>query len=204
MTFLEEYDQHYAPRLGIRADGFKKMFELLSVMHKPMIVETGCARMKDNWEGDGQSSYLFSRFAALNDGSSFISIEIDRGNINTAMEIVAGNKAKFVHGDSVDILRGMASDGCVMEGFPDPSRPIDLLYLDSYDFDVSNPMPAATHHLFELCSAMPLLARGSIICVDDNFSDDGKLIGKGMLVAGYMSKIGITPVHVGYQIIWVL
>jgi hypothetical protein len=40
--------------------------------------------------------------------------------------------------------------------------------------------------------------------VDDNWNEDGKMKGKGQLIADYMSKIGNEPTLNLYQIFWKL
>ena len=47
-SFLPIYDQHYAPLLGKRRAGFRRIFELLEQKLQPsyLIVETGCAAGK--------------------------------------------------------------------------------------------------------------------------------------------------------------
>lgn len=52
----------------------------------------------------------------------------------------------------------------VLRNFRDP---IDVLYLDSYDVDWTNPSGSMEHHLQELKAAWPLLARRSIVAFDD-------------------------------------
>lgn len=198
-NFLKTYDREYVPKLGVRAAGFRVMFELLEPKKMPLIVETGCLRQKDNWEGDGQSTFLFNEYIKQAFGD-LVSIDIDPKALEVAFDVVgrAAREHQLFHcGDSVLYLTTFAQR----------DDTIDLLYLDSFDLDASNPMPAAQHHLMELCSAMGALRSGSIVAVDDNIVIDNALHniqGKGMLIHEYMKKLGVKPVYEGYQMIWVL
>jgi len=86
-------------------------------------------------------------------------------------------------------------------------KKIDFLYLDSFDAPRDQPdvvYNSALHHLYELMTIMPSLAPGALIGVDDNWNEDGKMKGKGQLIADYMSKIGNEPTLNLYQIFWKL
>ena len=64
MSFLERFDSEWGPKLGVRGQSMRWVFEYL-LQKKPqghLIIETGCAR-QDNWAGDGQSTYMFDQFA---------------------------------------------------------------------------------------------------------------------------------------------
>ena len=74
----------------------------------------------------------------------------------------------------------------------------DLLYLDSFDVDFENPLPAAAHHLSELMAALNLLAPGSLVAVDDNRDDQGK----GSEVAWFLAEHGAVEIVRGYVRVW--
>ena len=79
-------------------------------------------------------------------------------------------------------------------------RPASLLYLDSFDVEPENPLPSAIHHALELAAARPLLAPGSIVCVDDyGLGEQG---GKGMIVDKFFTAIGAEVLYSGYQKAW--
>ena len=61
--------------------------------------------------------------------------------------------------DSVEYLWGLS-----------PKRKIDFLYLDSYDFVPTDPVPSQLHHVKELCASMKNLKKGTIIAVDDHLN----------------------------------
>src|SRR5262245_44978403 len=103
-------DRDLLCRLGRRADGFSRIFELLDRKRRlqgPLsLVETGCLRSL-NWEGDGCSSILFHDFATRT-RSKFFSIDVRREHCALARRHCP--KATVLCGDSVATLyrlRGM-------------------------------------------------------------------------------------------------
>ncbi|MFI4980533.1 MAG: hypothetical protein ACHQIO_09300 [Nevskiales bacterium] len=75
-----------------------------------------------------------------------------------------------------------------------------LLYLDSYDVDLADPLPSAIHHALELTAARALIGPGSIVCVDDyGFGSGG---GKGMILDKFFSSIRAQVLYSGYQKVW--
>ena len=177
-------------RLGRRAGGFSRIFELLErkrrVQGPLSLVETGCLRSL-NWAGDGCSSILFHEFS-VRTRSKFLSIDVRREHCVHARRYCP--KATVLCGDSVATLyrlRGVL-------------KRIDFLYLDSLDVDWNDPRPSALHHLKELCAAAPMLSRGAIVFVDDNAENSGK----PLYVKDYMQSIGARKVHDDYQIGFVM
>ena len=61
-NFYQWFDEIF-PKLGVRKDSFRKIFNYLDKLPDPIIiVETGCLRIKDNFIGDGQSTLLFDKY----------------------------------------------------------------------------------------------------------------------------------------------
>jgi hypothetical protein len=67
-----------------------------------------------------------------------------------------------------------------------PSQ-IDLLYLDSYDYDENNPGPPQEHNLNEVIAAYDKLTDNSIVMIDDCNIPGG---GKGKLAIQYLQDRG--------------
>jgi len=207
-SFLPVFDAEFAERLGVRGESMRRVFELLEAVPRPAytIVETGCARVADNWRGDGQSTILFDRFVNHWDGS-VLSVDIDAQACDALRGRVSG-KVSVACLDSVVFLRELLRH--------DQLR-IDLLYLDSYDLDWRNPHPSALHHLHELCAIMPLLRSGCLVVVDDaprnlamapfkgkkTIVRDHGVAGKGTYVAEFFARLGCSPAVEGYQHGWV-
>lgn len=193
-SYLPRFYAEFAPKLFKRAKTFRLMFELLDKMESPQIVETGCIRELGCWEGDGQSTVQFNDYANFRSlppdrgydqhDAAFVTVDICEAHVKLAASL--GFKTFAVCDDSVKYLQRFQGN-------------IDLLYLDSYDFDPANPHPSSLHHLKELAAAQKNLRPGSIIAVDDNHPDG---VGKGMYVRDYLQNIGIEPIADDYQVVW--
>lgn len=187
--FVDYYDKKYANRMGHRKHSFRKIFELLESKQKNFytIVETGCARIKDNFLGDGMSTVLFDEFVNFYDGIVF-SVDKDKNHCNLANSLTS-DKTIVHHSDSVAFLWNLHID-----------RDIDLIYLDSYDINFNKPHPSMLHHLKEFCAVLPKLKSGCVVAIDDNKAN----CGKGYYIKEFMQNINKKPVIDDYQLIYVL
>ena len=200
LGFVQYFNTEFAPRLGKREAGFRIMFNLLERGQLagallPLIVETGSLRQHGNWEGDGQSTIQFAAFAdAYPSEVHTVDLAPEAAEL---VRRVCGTRVTAHTGDSVAYLHGLGSASA--------PRKIDLLYLDSYDFDPADPFPSAFHHIKELIAARPCLSEGSIVAIDDNIElADGSFTGKGYLAKQWFDHVGIKCLHQGYQYIWQL
>jgi len=174
---------------GKREPSFRIMVEFLKTIKRPIIVETGCARVDNNFEGDGMSTLIFDAFVEEN-GGNFYSVDISNDSVAFAESKVTSVQTQIYCEDSVGFLNKFSA-----------ILSIDLLYLDSYDLDPENPHPSSLHHIHELLAVSKCLKKGTMIVVDDNLNDE---IGKGKYIAEYFSKIGVPMIYSGYQQIWKL
>ncbi len=202
-SFLDLYDQQYAPRLAVRAEGFRVMFrELEAVLSqkrarglpaRATIVETGSLRKQDPYSGDGGSTLLFDAFVNYHDGV-VISVDVSP-NAVTLVRKLCSSKVHAVCSDSVAFLRDLST-------LLAPAS-VDLFYLDSFDFVPADPFPSSFHHVKELLAVGALLYPGTIVAVDDNMiAGDGKKFGKGALVGEYFENIDADEIYSGYQRVW--
>ena len=184
-----KYFDDISPRLNKRRTSFETMFEYLSDIKHPTIIETGTYREEDNYEGDGCSTLLFDKYIECH-GGTLISIDNDPKACQLARK--ATTEALVLERDSV-------------EGLGEMEGRADLLYLDSYNIeDWNNDWAPAAHHLKELFVAKNIIRPGTLIVVDDNIQTmTGNLIGKGRLINEVMESLGIEPYIFGYQIGWI-
>lgn len=198
--------------LAHRADTFALLFERLDELDRPVrIIETGCTREAGNWTGDGCSTVLFDRYARAHPGSAVLSVDINP-SATAACRALVSESVSIHTGDSVKLLQTVADSGIAA------AESLDLLYLDSYDFDRSNPVPSAAHHLMELVAIAPRLTPETMVVVDDAFvslqgfaSAGGKLVlmgapvidGKARFVAEYAAHVGAQCIFSSYQCGWV-
>lgn len=173
---------------GKREASFRLMFDHLKTIDSPLIIETGCARWENNFEGDGMSTLLFDQYIFQNGGTLY-SIDITQEHIDFARSQIKCSNSNLICSDSIIWLYNFAKT---------TEKKIDLLYLDSYDLDFNNPHPSSLHHIMELAAIMPALSEKTMVCVDDNLS----YCGKGHYVDIFMKTINAKKVYDGYQWIW--
>lgn len=166
---------------------FRRALELMIERESKVILETGTSRKgRAECAGDGCSTVVFSDFAKRM-GLKVYSVDIDPKAVE---------EAKGCLKDSLDIVEITAMDS--VEYIENFEYPIDLLYLDSYDYDPKDPSPSQIHHLKEIIAAYPKLHEKSIVLIDDCDLPNG---GKGKWVIEFLSKKGWKKDTKGYQII---
>jgi hypothetical protein len=176
-----------------RVPTFRYAISVLGKKDNPIIVETGCSR-KDHgllaWGDDGCSTFLFDIFTLPNQGKLF---SVDMSPENAAhSESKTSSRVSVTCADSVDYLESLES-----------AHEIDLLYLDSYDFDPDDPNPSQSHHLKEISAIYSKLKPGCLILVDDaGVQSSNTLLGKAGEVFKFMEARGIHPTISDYQILW--
>ena len=182
-----------------REPTFSLMINHLKTIKDPLIIETGCSRYDKNsegFDGDGFSTIIFDTF--INQyGGEFRTVDINPENIVFAKAQVS-EKTQFFCEDSVGYLWKLNKE------LTEQNRYIDLLYLDSFDFEPSNPHPSSLHHVKELTAIFSRLKSGSMITLDDNFGDCNNRTGKGKYVEEFMKDIGIPLQYDGYQLVWII
>jgi hypothetical protein len=194
LPFSELFETQFAHRLGQREDGFRRLFERLNKQRSdhPLILETGCLRLPGNWQGDGQSTFMFDAFARSTDGMC-VSVDINFQSASSARRACSSYTSVVVN-DSVSFINSLAHLSF--------AKQIDLLYLDSFDVDPVAPLPAAIHHIKELLAAWPMVGPGTIVCVDDFLvGEDG---GKAGIIDDFFGNIAAEVLYSGYQKAWIV
>lgn len=131
----------------------------------PILVETGCARIENNYMGDGLSTIFLGSHSANCGGKTF-TCDISEQNLQECKKITSQIKdhIEYIQEDSIQFLKAF-------------DRPIDYLYLDSMDFVTSgDPIPPQEHVVKEYEAAKDKLHDNSILLIDDCFLIHG---GKG-------------------------
>jgi len=145
------------------------------------LVETGSLRM------DG-STRVFADFCSHTNSHLW--------TVDSNAEVIAACKAEtaqyaewidYVHSDSVEFLKAYAGQ-------------IDLLYLDSLDYDPGKPHISQEHHRIEIETALPKLTARAAVLIDDNSEHGG---GKGELVRPVLMANGFICLLDAYQSAWV-
>ena len=169
-----------------------------------VIVETGSSAWGAN------SSQLFDAYVSTF-GGEFTTVDLRLGPMLKLRPLLTP-RSTTACGDSVAFLRRWVRRN--------PHQKVDLVYLDSWDLDVENPMPAAAHGFSEYHAIQPALRDGSLLLVDDTpssldlyadgdragaakfYEQTGMLPGKGMLLDLHLTNQGVEKVHHGYQVLY--
>lgn len=150
------------------------------------IVETGTVR--DDDRNSGSSTRIFGAFAARY-GKRVYTVDAHPANLETSKKLTAEYEpfVTYVLSDSVEYLRTFRDS-------------IDLLYLDSHDYQPDNPLPSQKHNLAELTEALPKLSALACVLIDDNEPSAG---GKGELSKKLLKGNGFICLLDYFQSCWV-
>jgi hypothetical protein len=199
--------EHFATRNNLSHANFKSLQEAISALggRPSWIVETGSSA----WGTD--SSRLFDSYVATF-GGRFWSVDLRLEPILNLRKHISKSSSISCN-DSVRFLKLWVNKYS--------SHRVDLVYLDSWDLDISDPMPAAIHGLKEFFAIAPALRDGSLLLVDDTPASvdwfpaplrehaaefqaaHGLLPGKGMLIDLCLKEHpGVTKVGHRYQVLY--
>jgi len=187
----------YERKLGARYGTFQSALRMLveRTGSARTIVETGCVRERDDYSA-GYSTFVFGsvleRF-----GGKLHTVDLSEANIEICRRLTKKH-ARLIDYHVSDSARFLSL-------WPQayPETPIDLLYLDSWDYPVSpedGPRePSQAHCLAELTAALPSLHARSIVLIDDNDLPGG---GKPLLAKRLLAQRGWTCVADEMQTLW--
>ena len=205
-------DKKYKNLSARRYPTIKAALNLFYQREGKTIVETGCARLKDDW-GAGLSTMLFAETLDRHGGYLW-SVDISEQNLVTCAEIILpwSTNVTLTCQDSVEFLKSLYNRSDFS------SRKIDLLYLDSFVYpygpildhfggqnDVNKAIiaaeespeheilaqfemlvaPCQEHTVQEFYAALPNLHDKSIVLIDENDLAGG---GKSRLVRQELYK----------------
>ncbi len=164
--------------LNGRYKTFAEILRLMDERHVRTIVETGTERWqeaKNCFDGDGGATIIFSHWAYKNQAIMY-SVDINETHIGYCFE----NTRPYVQNLNLVLSDSVA----FLQNFPER---IDFLYLDSYDYSETDPLPAQRHCLQEVLAAEDKLHSASIVMIDDCNIPGG---GKGLLAIQYLLSKG--------------
>ncbi len=145
-----------------------------------LIVETGSSAWGTN------SSLLFDGYVR-SFGGSFETVDLRIEPLLTLQDQCSSNTQLHCD-DSVSFLKGWSSKNSGVK--------IDLLYLDSWDVEWSNPNPSGLHGLAEFLSASSHMKKGSLLLIDDTPKDENFYIASSVdkpAFSDYFIKNGFYP-----------
>jgi len=184
------FDQRFGPKAGRRYPTMKSALGLFLQWGGQSIVETGTQRQENDW-GAGCSTLIFAETLHHHQRGHLWSVDISAANIAVSRRVTAhvGERVTHVVSDSLAWLGGF-------------EKGIDLLYLDSYDWEPNEPQlgECQRHQLAELRAAWPRLGDKSIVLLDDNNLAGG---GKTQLAKEFLLVQGWTCVLDFEQSLWI-
>ncbi len=105
-AFWKYFVEEQVPKLFFRAPTFRKAFEILDSLHRPVfIVETGSARTLEI--GDGQSTFLFENYLTRGPGGVFLTVDVEEANTVFCSRHTDEKFTSCFTKDSVDFLRNL-------------------------------------------------------------------------------------------------
>lgn len=190
------YDKYYAAGSNSRYFTFQVALNLLTQrkQNSYLIVETGCQRQKDDL-GAGMSTSIFAEWGSMHNGY-VISVDNYLPHLEICLSCVEEWKdnVSMVLSDSVEFL-----GNC--------DKSIDLLYLDSLDYPISENadnlgmiQAAQSHCLNEFMAIENKLQENTIVLIDDNQLPRG---GKPKLLKQYLAQRGWVLLLDFQQSLWV-
>lgn len=172
------FDLKYKAKSDGRYPTFKLALNLFIQRGGKNILETGTTRQVEDY-GAGYSTVLFGDLISTYGGHVW-TIDLSQDNMDVC---------KLVTEPYKDNISYIVSDSHAYLALH--KDPIDLLYLDSYDYplDGTDPTPCQEHQLKEFKLAEPNLHNKTIVLLDDNNFDNG---GKTKLTKAYLLEKGWT------------
>lgn len=188
MSKIEQFKAVFQPLYGAsdkRWPSFEYIADKLFALERPVvIIETGSTRNPSNFNGDGCASLLWNYIAKETKGVA-VSIDID-----ITASAITGKLCPYtrtITSDSITALRGYLP------------RPIDLIYLDSYDFMPGEELNSCFHQLGEIGAIWNRLPEGSLIASDDSIDER---TGKPALTRQLFKMLGLPLLIDGYVPVW--
>lgn len=178
----------------LRRITFARTLKLLDERKVKTIIETGTSRdgLK-NTKGDGAATIVFGKWAQQN-GAKMHSVDISNLSVKASQEEVnrqnLNDTVTVYLDDSLEFLKNF-------------NHPVDFLYLDSYDYSITDPEIQAKsqeHHLKEFKIIEDRLHQNSIVLIDDCGLPGG---GKGKTLIQYMLKNNWKILISAYQVLLV-
>ena len=212
-------------RLAKREPTMRRALAMLAerVPRGALIVETGCVRAADDWEGAGMSTLVFGEWAAEH-GAEVWSVDNDASHVAFADSLVDHRRVSLFCDDSLVWLRDLSPRLAW--------RRIDLLYLDSLDYPYGELLdlyggktdlgmaiaslaakteaqivdehrdliaPSQRHAAREALAAQPHLSKQALVLIDDAALPGG---GKARMAEMILEAFDFAPVRRGYQSLW--
>jgi len=180
--------------------GRKETFNLVqdiilsSLYNNPVIVEIGMTRAIGEWQGDGYSTPFFAYLINVMNGNLF-SIDISENAKRTCEHILSKyglltDRVNLIIEDALSFLRRWSNDVEI---------PIDLLYLDAWDYREGEAAKISEESHLEAFKIIENSLSERVLILIDDIHDTESFKGKGRLVIPYLLNKGYKILYLGYQ-----
>lgn len=175
---------------GFRREFFEYLAKQLLALQRPvLIIETGSMRPNDLPSDDGQSTIVWDWLVQQLGGACFTidnnpqHSQYTKGFVSERTAIVTSESIRF------------------LSAITQTMQPIDLLYLDSMDWQGTEQerLESSLHHIGELAAIWPYVAPNGIVAVDDCL---GTFHGKHALIECFFGMLKIEPLITGSIYAW--
>lgn len=160
-VFIKPYKEFLIKSGITRLNYYEYVLNKLYSLNRPItVIETGT--MWNNLEDNqGAFTLVFSDFIKNYTGGKLITVDISQTHMDNCKKYTEqyGDVIEYVVSDSVSYLKSL-SDGFI--------KNTDFIFFDSYDLNLTDPIPSEIHHLRELLAVYDRLSEDVILAVDDN------------------------------------
>lgn len=159
--FIEPYKEFLIKSGLTRLEYYEHVLNKLYLLNKPIVVvETG-TMWNDLQNNQGAFTLVFADFIKNYTGGKLITIDISDEHISNCKEYTKkfSDVIDYVVSDSVSYLKSL-DDNFI--------KKIDFIFFDSYDLNLTDPLPSEIHHFRELLSVYDRLSDTVLLAVDDN------------------------------------
>lgn len=160
-TFIEPYKKFLLESGVTRLNYYEYALNKLYSLKKSItVIETGT--MWNPLENNqGAFTLVFADFIKNYTGGKLITIDISYDHMENCKNFTKQFKdvIEYVVSDSVLYLKSLEDDFI---------RNVDLIFFDSYDLNLVDPLPSEIHHFRELLAVYDRISDSVLLAVDDN------------------------------------
>jgi hypothetical protein len=160
-TFIEPYKKFLMESGVTRLNYYDYVLNKLYSLKKPItVIETGT--MWNPLENNqGAFTLVFADFIKNYTGGKLITIDISNHHIQNCKSFTKEFEEviEYVVSDSVSYLKSL-EDNFI--------KNVDLIFFDSYDLNLVDPLPSEIHHFRELLAVYDRISDSVLLAVDDN------------------------------------